>query len=196
MLTASAWMRWVSGYIFLVEAPQRDPPRCAGRTRSGHPRPTKKAPTRAIGAHESRERLSTLRKRRGQYQQLDISPPYGPVIKLNCHSIGRINRAFVPTFRPNMPRPVHPGSRGLAKFIDKIEIPSILRDKYGAGLASCASLYALKLTREVEHLRWRGRRSLRDDNRRNNPLHRSCRRHVIIERSRRAGAATRWTVVR
>ena len=140
-----------------------------------------------MNVHESRGRLSSLRKRRGQYQQLDISPPYGPVIKLNCHSIGRIDRAFVPTFRPDMPRPVHPGSRGLAEFIDKIEIPSILRDKYGTGLASCASLYALKLTREIEHLPWRGRRSLRDDNRRNNPLHRPCRRHVIIEWSRRAG---------
>jgi hypothetical protein len=85
-----------------------------------------------------------------------------------------------------MPRPVDPGSRGLAHFIDQIEIPSILRDKHGTGLPSRASLYALKLAREIEHLPWRGRRNLRDDNRRNNPLHRRRRRHVIIERSRRA----------
>ena len=84
-----------------------------------------------------------------------------------------------------MARPVDPSSRGLAQFIDEIEVPSILRHKRQTGLSCCAPCHTQKLTREIEHLPWRGSRGLRDDNWRNNPLHRGCRPDVIIERPRR-----------
>ena len=126
---------------------------------------------------------------RWQHQQFNISSPYGPVIKLNCHSVGRINCAFVPILRPYMARPVYPTSRGLAQFIDKIDVPSTLRDKRQTWLSSCAPFHTQKLTREIEHWPWLSNRSLRDDNSRNNPLHHWCPSAVIIERPRRSGCS-------
>ena len=109
-------------------------------------------------------RLSPCGDADGSTPQFDVSSPHGPVIKLNCHSVGRIDRAFVPILRPDMAGPVDPSSRGLAEFIDKIEVPSILRDKCQTGLSSCTPFHAQKLAREIEHLPCRGGWSLSDDN--------------------------------
>ena len=85
--------------------------------------------------------------------------------------------------------PIDPTSRGLAQFIDKIEVPSILRDKRQTGLSCCAPFHTHKLAREIEHLPWRGSWSLCDDNWHKNPLHRGCRRDVIIERPPRGSCS-------
>ena len=63
-----------------------------------------------------------------------------------------------------MAGPVDPSSRGLAQFIDKIQVPSILSDKCQTGLSSCTPFHAQKLTREIGHLPWRGSGSSSDDN--------------------------------
>jgi hypothetical protein len=87
-----------------------------------------------------------------EYKEFNISSPHGSVIKLNGHSVGRVDCAFVIILSPDVAWAVYPGPAGLAHFIDEVEVPSILRNERCTRQPSCASFYTLKLTRKIERL--------------------------------------------
>src|SRR5215813_14079200 len=65
---------------------------------------------------------------RSSAASLSASPPDRSVVELNCRAVRRIDRSLVQFSDPDVPRPVHPASGGLAEIIHNVEVPSVLRD--------------------------------------------------------------------
>src|SRR5262249_8476776 len=69
---------------------------------------------------------------------LSAPPPDRSVVELNCRAVRRIDRSLVQFSDPDVPRPVHPASGGLAEIIHRVEAPTVLRD--GGSRAACRAL--------------------------------------------------------
>src|ERR1700730_6711250 len=92
------------------------------------------------------------RRRRWQRQR-ENTLPHGAAIELNGHAVPRIDRAFVPGFRPEMTRIVDPASRRNAGFVHEVQLPVGLRYEGRRQRRGDASLNALELTAKIQDLR-------------------------------------------
>ena len=59
----------------------------------------------------------------------EIALPDASAIELNRHPVRGEQRAFVPIVGPNVAAPIDPGERGLAGFVQQVQIPSVLGDQ-------------------------------------------------------------------
>src|SRR5262249_41977619 len=69
---------------------------------------------------------------------LSASPPDRSIVELNCRAGRRIDRTLVQLSDPDVARPVHPASGGLAEIISYVEVPTVLRD--GGSPDTCRAL--------------------------------------------------------
>ena len=85
-------------------------------------------------------------------RHFDDPLPYGAVVELNGHAVGRIERAFVPCFCPDVTRIVDPATRWHACFVHQVQLPVGLRQISKRPRAGKAQPYALEFTCEIQDL--------------------------------------------
>jgi len=59
----------------------------------------------------------------------EVALPDGSAIELNRHPIRGKKGAFMPILGPDVARPIDPGARRLAGFVQQIEVPAVLRNE-------------------------------------------------------------------